>query len=380
MKTISKIMLSLITIAIIASCGDKNSPEAKKAQLEKLKAQQAELTSQITTLQDEIAASGDSTNKEDEKGRLVAVTTIQPVVYEHNIDVQGRIDGDENITLTSKMGGEITRVNVKAGDRVSKGQVLAEIENDVIKAQLSELRTSYELANNTYERQKALWDQKVGSEMQYLQAKSNKESLEQRIKQVNETISLYTFVAPFSGTVDEVTLKVGQIVAPGMMNAYVRVVNFDKLKIKTDLSESYASQVKIGDAVKLTFPDINKTTISRVTYAAKVINASSRTFGVEIALPSSDDYSPNMIAVVSITDYKNNQAITVPINAVQTADGSDYVFVAVKEGKNTVAKKRTVKVGSMYKNTAEILSGLSIGDEVITTGYQEVNDGEIIKL
>jgi membrane fusion protein (multidrug efflux system) len=242
------------------------------------------------------------------------------------------------------------------------------------------MKTSYELAKDMYERQKSLWEQKVGTEMQYLQAKSNKESLEQKIKQVNETIAMYNFIAPFSGTVDEVTLKVGQIVGPAMMNAFVRVVNFDKLKIKTELSESYASQVKVGDAVKLSFPDINKTTTSRVIYAAKVINASSRTFGVEIALPSSDDYRPNMIAVVGITDYKNAQAFTVPINVVQTADGSDYVFVAIKEGNNTIAKKRIVKVGSMYKNTAEILSGLVAGDQVITTGYQDVNDGEIIKL
>lgn len=379
MKTASGIILSVIILATVA-CGGGNSLDSKKAKLEKLKTQQSEINGQIATLQDEIAAAGDSSSAESDKGKLVAITTLQPGVYEHNIDVQGRVDGDENITLTPKMSGTITRVNVKAGDRVSKGQILAEIENEAVKAQLADLKSSYELAKDIFNRQKSLWDQKVGTEMQYLQAKNNKESLEQKVKQLNETIDMYCFKAPFNGTVDEVTVKVGQIVGPASVTSYVRVVNFDKLKIKTELSESYASKVKTGDAVKLTFPDINKTTTSKVIYAAKVINAATRTFGVEIALPTSDDYRPNMIVVISITDYRNAKALIVPINTVQNADGKDYVFVAVQEGKNIIARKRTVTVGSMYKDNAEIISGLNAGDQVITTGYQEVNDGENIKL
>lgn len=208
MKTASGIILSVIILATVA-CGGGNSLDSKKAKLEKLKTQQSEISGQIATLQDEIDASGDSSSAENDKGKLVAITTLQPSIYDHNIDVQGRVDGDENITLTPKMSGTITRVNVKAGDRVSKGQILAEIENEAVKAQLADLKSSYELAKDIFNRQKSLWDQKVGTEMQYLQAKNNKESLEQKVKQLNETIDMYCFKAPFNGTVDEVTVKVG---------------------------------------------------------------------------------------------------------------------------------------------------------------------------
>jgi membrane fusion protein (multidrug efflux system) len=379
MKNITIIFSTVVLAGFLAACGDSNSVEAKKAKLEKLKTQQSDITAKIATLQEELIAAGD-TSINEVKGKLVAITTLTPSLFEHNIDVQGRVDGDENIAITPKMSGTVTRVNVQAGDRVSKGQILAEIDNELVKSQLAELKNSYELAKDLYNRQKALWDQKVGTEIQYLQAKNNKESLEQKVKQVSENLDMYYFKAPFNGTVDEVTLKAGQIVGPASVSTYIRVINFDKLKIKTDLSESYASKVKIGDMVTVIFPDINKTVTSKVIYAGKAINAATRTFGVEIALPSSTDYNPNMVAVVSITDYKNPKAMVVPINTIQNENGAQYVFVAVHEGNSIVAKKRTVSVGAMYKDIAEIKDGLKEGDQLITTGYQEINDGETIKL
>lgn len=377
MKTIVRTIISLSVIAMIAAaCGGGDNIEAKKGKLEKLKAQQADIADQIKTLEQEIASSGDTT-KTNEKMKDVAVMKLEPQPFHHSIDVQGRVEGDENVTLTAKMAGSIVRVNAVAGSEVRAGQVIAEIENDVMKAQLADMKTSYELVKDVYEKQKSLWDQKIGTEMQYLQAKTNKESLEQKIRQMNESLEMYYIKAPFSGTVDEMLIKLGQTVAPGMPAA--RVVNFNKLKVRADLAESYATQVKTGDVVNIVFPDINKSVTSKVSYNGKVINPLTRTFNVEIELPSSTDYRPNMVARVSIVDYTNKEALVVPVNTVQHIDDKDFVFVASMENGVHVARKREVKVGQTYSSNAEIMSGLHAGDMLISTGFGNLNDGELIK-
>jgi membrane fusion protein, multidrug efflux system len=374
MKTISKIIASIILLATVACGGD--SIDAKKTKLEKLKAQRVELSDKIKGLEDEISQSGDTTKSTD-KLKNVMVTKLETQQFLHAIDVQGRIEGDENITISTKMPGTITKVNVVAGSNVKTGDVMAEIENDVTKSQLADLQSSYELVKDVYNRQKSLWEQKVGTEMQYLQAKNNKESMEQKIEQVKRNLDMYFIKAPFNGTVDEVFIKLGQNVAPGMSS--IRVVNLSKLKVRADLAEAYASKIEIANTVKLVFPDINKSTTSKVTYIAKVINSLTRSFNVEVALPTSDDYRPNMIAQVSIVDYTNDKAIVVPINSVQNIENKNYVFVADDENGKKVARKREVIVGETYEGAAEIKSGLQIGDLLITTGYNNLNDGELIK-
>ncbi len=374
MKTISKIIASIILLATVACGGD--SIDAKKTKLEKLKAQRVELSDKIKGLEDEISQSGDTTKSTD-KLKNVMVTKLETQQFLHAIDVQGRIEGDENITISTKMPGTITKVNVVAGSNVKTGDVMAEIENDVTKSQLADLQSSYELVKDVYNRQKSLWEQKVGTEMQYLQAKNNKESMEQKIEQVKRNLDMYFIKAPFTGTVDEVFIKLGQNVAPGMPS--IRVVNLSKLKVRADLAEAYASKIEIANTVNLVFPDINKSTTSKVTYIAKVINSLTRSFNVEVALPTSDDYRPNMIAQVSIVDYTNDKAIVVPINSVQNIENKNYVFVADDENGKKVARKREVIVGETYEGAAEIKSGLQIGDLLITTGYNNLNDGELIK-
>ena len=375
MKTIPKIFFSIILLTVI-SCGSNDSIEAKKAKLEKLKAQRVELSDKIKTLEDEITHSGD-TSKSSDKLKDVLVTQITPKQFLHSIDVQGRVEGDENVSISTKMSGTITKVNVVPGSVVKAGEVMAEIENDAMRSQLTDLQSSYELVKDIYNRQKSLWDQKVGTEVQYLQAKNNKESLEQKIEQVKRTLDMYFVKAPFNGTVDEVPVKLGQTVGPGM--PAVRVVNLNKLKVRADLAEAYSSRIEAGDVVNIVFPDINKITTSKVSYIAKVINALTRSFNVEIALPSSDEYRPNMVAQVSIVDYTNDKAIVVPVNTIQNIDDKNYVFVAVIESGKKIARKREVTVGETYNGAAEVKNGLQSGDLIITTGYNNLNDGELIK-
>jgi RND family efflux transporter MFP subunit len=307
----------------------------------------------------------------------VLVTRLEPTVFIHSIDVQGRVDGDENVVVAARAAGTITKINVQTGTHVSAGQVMAEIENDAVRSQISELRSSYDLVKQLYEKQKSLWDQKIGTEVQYLQAKNNKESLEQKMKQLNEMLEMYYIKAPFAGTVDELMLKAGQTIAPGM--PAIRVVNISQLKVKADLAEAYSSRVKTGNKVNLIFPDINKTATSQVTYTGKVINPSTRTFTVEIGLPSSEDYRPNMVAQVQIIDYSSENSMVVPVNTVQNIDGKDYVYVAGEEKGRKVAHRKEVKVGSIYNGKAEVVSGLNAGDLLITTGYNNLNEGELLR-
>lgn len=375
MKTISTIILST-AIVLLAACGGDNL-DAKKKKLEELTAKQAELTSQINDLKEEIAKAGDTTSTtENNRVKLVAVTPVTRQLFTHAIEVQGHVDGDENITYGAKVPAVVSKIYVKAGDRVSAGQVLAELDNKSVRANLETLKKSFELVNTIYEKRKALWEQKVGSEIEYIQAKNNKESLEKQIAAAKEGLDMYTIRADYEGVVDLVNAKVGQMIAP---TGGITVVNPSALKVKADLSESYLSKVKAGNYVSLNFPDLKKEIASKVSYSSKSINPSTRTFNVEVALAASADLHPNMVAELKITDYEKPNSIVVPINTIQDLDGEKVVFVAVKKGNEVVAKKVVVTVGQMYGTSAEILSGLNEGDALITTGFQDLVDGQSLK-
>ena len=369
--------LTMAAVLVLAACGGgSKSLEAQKEKLEKLKAQQAEIASEITALQDEIAKMGDTSSTDNLHIKIVAVTTVAKQTFIHAVDVQGRVDGDENITYGAKAPAAVSKIYVKAGDHVKAGQLMAELDNKSMKANVETLKKTYELANTVYEKRKALWEQKVGSEIEFIQAKNNKEALEKQIAAAKEGLDMYSIRADFDGVVDMVNLKVGQQVAPG---TGITVVNPSALKIKADLSESYSSQIKQGNAVNLVFPDINKNMQAKVTYSSKSINPLTRTFNVEIGLPSDADLHPNMVAEVKIIDYEKANSIVVPINVIQDLDGEKVVFVAVKEGNKLVAKKAIVTVGKTYATSAEILSGLNEGDQVITTGFQDLAEGQVLK-
>lgn len=367
---------ALIGMFALVSCGSNSTLDQKKKELDKLKSEQASINEKIKKLAEEISVL-DTAAIKGNKEKTVAVTKIVPGYFQHSIDVQGRVDGDENIAISAKMGGPVTRLNVSVGDIVHKDQILAEIDNKLVRTQIADIKAKLAIATDLYYKQKTLWDQKIGSEVQYLQAKNQKESLENGLATLNENLDMYLIKSPISGTVDNLNIKLGQSVAPGM--PCVQVVNFGSLKIKADLSESYSANVDNGDDAEVVFPDINRTLKSKVDYVAKAINPMTRTFGVEIKLPSDNNFRPNMVAVVRIVDYKKTNALVVPVNAIQTADGKQYVFVAVQKGKTMIAQKRDVKTGPMYNGKAEIIEGLNPGDQLISTGFQDLNDNEIIR-
>jgi len=369
MKTTKLFFLSALGTLILASCGggdNANSLEALKQKQAQLKTELANVATQISKLE------GDSANK----FILVDAAPVTPRIFKTYINVQGRVDADENVSLSSEMPGTITKINVKPGDEVHKGQVLAETDARAIQQSLSDLQTNADLVNNLYEKQKSLWDQKIGTEVQFLQAKTQKESLEKKMGTLQEQLRMSKIISPIDGTVDAVDIKLGQLTAPGM--PAIRVINFSNLKVKADLAESYASKVHKGDEVLIRFPDSNDTIVSKVSYSARAISALNRTFNVEMLLDNKKDYHPNQIAILNINDYRSEKpTMAVALNYIQK-DLKGQPFVIVAEGDK--AAKRNVTLGKEYNGVVEITSGLSESDLLITSGYDGLNEGDAIKI
>lgn len=360
------LLIPTLTLLLIA-CG---SGEDKKAQLEDLKKQEVDIKAKIAALEAELNAGADSTKN----GIAVAVMTLKAEVFKNYIDVQGRVDADQNVALSTEMPGTITKINVKTGDEVSIGQVLAETDARAINQQISDLQTNADLVNQIFEKQKNLWEQKIGTEVQYLQAKTNKESMEKKMAAMQEQLRMTKIISPINGTVDAVDIKFGQAVAPGI--PAIRVINYSNLKVKADVAETYASKIKKGNEVVIHFPDTNDSLVAKVDFVSRAINNASRTFLVEVLLDNKKEYHPNMVARLSINDYQSaGSSITIPVRAIQK-DENNESFVYVANG-NT-AKKQLVKIGQTYNGKAEVVEGLKEGDALVTLGYDIINDGDAI--
>lgn len=365
-----KIALIIGLFALIA-CGKKGGD--KQARLEELKSQQEKISAEIAQLEKELS-SGQKTKMKEVN---VTVSEVRPSSFKHYVEIQGKIESDQNVTITPKMPGTVTKVLVKAGDQVSEGQLLATLDNAVSQQGLQELESSLAFANSVYQKQKNLWEHKIGSEIQYLTAKNNKEALEKKLATMKEQADMANIKSPISGTVDEVMIKVGQAAAPGA--PALRVVNLSNLKAKADVAEAYSSKVHKGSEVTVKLPDLNKTIDTKVSYAGKVINPLSRTFNMEVELNNDADLRPNMLAVLKVVDYKADSVISVPVNIVQNSEEGKYVMVASVVNGKKVAEKRIVEVGNISEGVAEIKKGLKPSDKVITTGFQDLDNGQPIK-
>jgi membrane fusion protein (multidrug efflux system) len=352
-------------ILLLAACAGK--PVDKKTQLADLQKQQADINAKIIKLQAEVgtADSGKTTD--------VGVLQLKPITFSNYVQLQGKIDAQDNVVAFSQASAAITAIYVKAGDHVSKGQVLAQLDNSVLMQNIAQAQTQANLAQTVYERQKNLWDQKIGTEVQYLQAKANFEGAQKQIDGLKQQAGLYRIISPISGSVDQMDLKLGQIATPA---SGIRVVNADKLKVKADVPESYAGSVSTGNTVKILVPDANDSLVTKVTFAAKVIDPTSRSFGVEIMLPVRKSLRPNMTAIIQIANYTKPNTIVIPVKAIQKSELGDYVFL----NENGLAKRVNIKSGVTYGGRTEILSGLKAGDLLVTDGAADIEDGDKIKV
>jgi RND family efflux transporter MFP subunit len=274
--------------------------------------------------------------------------------------------------------GVVTQVHVKEGQNVGKGQTLAQIDNTLILNNIESMKTQLDLAKTVFERQKNLWDQKIGTEVQFLQAKANMENLERQLESLKEQNEMTRIKSPINGTVDKVFVKTGENIAPGMPAA--RVVNTSDLKLTANVSEAYVTQVRTGNKAIVIIPELKKELEAKVTFVGRTIDALSRTFIVEVQLPSHADLRPNMSGVVKVVYHTESSAIVVPINIVQTINNEKVLYVAEKSGNNIVARRRVVTIAGVFDNLAQIDSGVSAGERVITFGYQGLSDGEVVKM
>lgn len=368
MKNIHLVLLAFLTLT---AC-NKSKPDPK-AELMALKTQQAELNGKIAALEKEIGKG----EPKKVKINYIQVTSATPSVFNHFVEMQGAVTAEDEYFINAKAAGAIKSVNVSVGSRVSAGQIVAEIDDDIIQNQMDEIVKRYELAKDIYEKQDALWKQNIGSEVQLLSAKNNKEALEKAMATLNKSRDYYKIVAPKSGVIDEVqALKVGQVVAPGVPLA--KVVNFSNLKFKAEIPESYAGKVRVGNSVVISFPDLKRNISAKIGYIGNSVNPMNRTFKVEVPiLANTPNMIPNLAGVMKISDYSNSSAFIIPINIIKKdLDGSDFVLIEMG-GKTT---KAVVKVGQYYGDTAEILSGLKAGDKLITTGYEDLSVGDAVQV
>lgn len=372
MKAMNKSFLFLVLVLVAVAC---STPADKKSELAQLKKEHDALSLKIKALETELLVN--DTNSVS-KATSVALTEAKPVEFNHYLEVQGKVDGEDNIAVSAQMPGSITSVYVKVGDAVRRGQVLAQMDNSVLQQQVASMKQQLAFATNLYVKQKALWDQQIGSEVQYLTSKNNKESLEKNLAALNDQMEMTRIKSPINGSVEEVNLKVGQLASPGL--PAVRVVNFSKVKVVAEIAEAYAPKVKPGNKVIVFFPDFNTEIISKIRFTSKYINPVNRTFQSEVLLgPSKVEYRANMMAVVKINDYRNPSAFTVPVTLIRESQSGKYIYVAKEENGKLVARRLPVSVGSIYNGLAEITKGLTTGEKIITTGFNSLIDGEFIQ-
>lgn len=358
-------IIFIFLIVALASCGTMSND--KQAQLADLKKEQAAINQKIAALESQIG--------QPDTGRVsdVSAPIVNPKTFISYVEVQGIIDADENVIANAEVPGIITAIYAVAGQQVKKGQILAQLDEKVLQQQILQVQSQVDLANSLFQRQKNLWDQKIGTEVQFLQAQSNRDVALKQLSALKAQSSMYRISSPINGVLDQMDLKVGQAVQPGMQG--IRVVNLSKLKVKADVAESYSERVTQGDRVIVTIPGASDSLITTITYASKVIEPTSRSYTVEVKLPTRADLKPNMTAVLRIVDYEKKNAIVLPIKAIHQSENGEYVFVA----KDNIAKRVPIRIGNSYQGIVEVVSGVVAGDRVVVEGTESIEDGDHLK-
>ena len=370
-----KILFIATAALILSACGNTNPTDdaAKRKQLQELKQQVHSLEQQIHALESDLA------ENLTEELINVKTTLLENQKFEHYIEVTGTVEAEQDVDVSPESAGVIKEVLVVEGQKVSKGQILARLNTDLLERSVEELQVQLDLAITNFERQKNLWDQNIGSEMQYLQAKNNKESLEKRIQSLNTQIEMAEVQSPINGVVDIIYQKKGNIGSP--QTPFAKVINTSNIKIYGDISESYITKVKKGDDVEIRFPALNKTVDAKINQIGNTIDPNNRTFRVRINLNNDSNLiKPNLISVISLRDYVNESAIVVPSLFIKEDFKGHYTYISEKTDGKDVAKKVYVTPGVTNNNMTEITDGLTAGMQVISEGYNQVVNGTAVKI
>jgi len=360
------VSLLLLSFGVASCAGD--DLDAKKAELESLKSQLTEITEQIKTLEEALSAADPAFAAAAKKPLLITTVAARKGEFTHFLEVTGSVLSKKNVNISAETVGRILEIPAVEGMRVSKGQVLAKIDAESIQRSVEEMENSLSLAKTVFEKQERLWNQKIGTEIQYLQAKSQKEGLEKSMASMKTQLGKAVIRAPFNGTIETVRVKLGELVQPG--SQMFQFVGESDLFIEADISESYISALAKGDSVAITFPSLNKTIATKVSATGSIINPNNRTFKVEVFLPNLPEVKPNMISVLKIQDYKNAESVIIPAHLILADTKGDYVFIV----ENGIAKKKYVTRGYTSGVETEIVTGLVGTELLVDKGFREVGD------
>ena len=383
-----KIYLILITSLILTSCGgdkqNSTSSVIEKGTLEQMRAKRTELVEKSESLRKELELLDEAIGKKDTSEKLTLITTfaVKDTVFNHYLELQATVQTKENLMLNAEFAGILTQVYVKEGQKVAKGQTLARVDDGGMSSQLAQIETQAALAKTTFERQQNLWNQKIGSEIQYLQAKTNYNAQLKAVAQMRAQLSKTVVRAPFSGTIDEIASERGSVVGPG--TPIMRIVSLGNMYLEAEVPEKNISTIKKGSDVIVDFPVLGETFNSKVTQAGNFINPANRSFMIQIAVPNKNgNIKPNLSSKIQIKDYSNPKAITVPSSIIsENADGEQFLYIAQNPDKNgnAIAKRVIVTVGLSQGELVEIVDGIKDGDLIIKEGARSVKDGQKVSI
>ena len=387
-----KNIIILFTISVIlTSCGGDPGKKSvdkviSEGNLEDIRTKRSEIKAKQSEFQNELKKLDEAIKDLDksDNSALVTIHTINDTLFRHFIEFQGNVETKQNVVVYPEFQGTLTRVFVKEGDRVSKGQTLAKIDDGGLGSQLSQLEVQAQLSKTTYERQERLWEEKIGSEIQYLQAKANFEAAQNAVDQLRSQLGKTTIRAPFSGVVDDVITDQGTVVSPGQ--GIFRIINLTDMYIKADIPERYLSSVLPGKDVTVEIPMIGETIHTKVRQTGNYINPNNRSFSIEMDVPNkSGVIKPNLTVKVKINDYSNEKAILVPLNVIsENANGQQYVYTAISEKSDginkAVVRRQIIITGKTQGAYVEVLTGLKVGDSIIIEGARSVRDGQEVKI
>jgi len=383
------IKILIVLALIISSCGNKKEKSLdavlESNNLSELKERRSQIDTKQQELNDQMALLNEKIAKLDTIKKVPLITTFKAKeeVFKHQLEIQGNVTTKDLLVVTPEFNGILTRVFVTEGQQVKKGQILAKIDDGGLSQQLAQLEIQANLAKTTFERQKRLWDQNIGSEIQYLQAKSSSESQAEAVNQLEQQISKTNVIAPFSGTIDDIITEQGSVVMAGQ-SQLMRIVNLDNMYIETDIPESYIGSITKGKDVTVEFPIIGETIETKVRQAGDFINPANRTFKVEVSVPNTDsNIKPNLTARLKINDYTSEKALLIPQSIIsENADGEQYIYIISNKNANGEGdvKRVIIKTGKTQGDVIEVLEGIEDGAEIVQEGARSVKDGQTVKV
>ena len=378
MKKNGLLLLTALMVAFSA-CNHKDPLQAKKDQLTEYKTEVQGLQEKIKSLETEIAKQDPEFAKVNRKATLITATPVKKEKFTHYVEVSGSVESKKNVLISAENPGSIQRIYLNEGATVKKGQLILTQDTQLLQKNLKQLNTQYDLAKTMYEKQKNLWDKNIGTQVQYLEAKNKKESLEDQIANVQTQIGKSQVRAPFDGTIDDIPVREGEMAQPG--SPLVRIVNHRSMYATADLSEAYIGKFNQGDPAILFFPSLNKTINSRVSAIGQVIEPKNRTFEVEAKLPDAGVAAkPNLLVVLKLKDFEADDVAVIPTNLIQQDNTGDFVYVVSDTGKIQVAKKVHIERGLTYKENTMVKSGLTGNEKLVEEGFREVTEGNKVKI